>query len=129
MSRALVYVDTSEVRDGALEDLKAAIRELADFVDENEPQLISHDVHFSEEGTRVIHVHTDPASLCGGAALRRFAGLLTPRSIHIYGEPSERRSASCAARYLLGSGEVAVHAPRAGFGRFASSERPAPSAG
>jgi hypothetical protein len=36
MSRLLVYVDTSEVREGALEELKLAIGELADFVEKNE---------------------------------------------------------------------------------------------
>lgn len=37
MSQLLVDVDTSELRNGALEELKAAMRELAEFVDENEP--------------------------------------------------------------------------------------------
>lgn len=72
------------MRNGALEELKAAIRELAEFVDENEPQLIS------------------------------------------YGEPSEKAVGQLRDKArLLGSGEVTVHAPHAGFGRFALRERPA----
>jgi hypothetical protein len=52
----------------------------------------------------VIHVHADPASLdhhmeVAGPRFGRFADLVTLRSIHIYGEPSERQSASCATRY------------------------------
>jgi hypothetical protein len=41
MSQPLGYINTSEVRDGALEELRVAIRELAEFVEENEPQLVS----------------------------------------------------------------------------------------
>ena len=65
MSQALVYVDCSEVREGALEQLKDAIRTLADFIEENEPQLISYTAFFSEDGRHmtVIHVHADSASL------------------------------------------------------------------
>jgi hypothetical protein len=134
MSQPLVYVDTSEVRNGALEELKAAIRELAEFVEDNEPQLISYDVYFTGEGTEmtVVHLHTDSASLdrhidVAGPRFGRFADLVTLRSIHVYGEPSEKALAQLRDKVrLLGNGEVTVHAPHAGFGRFALSERPAP---
>jgi hypothetical protein len=107
MSQPLVYIDTSEVRDGALEELRVAIRELAEFVEENEPQLVSYDVYFSDDGTQmtVIHVHTDPASLddhmdVAGPRFGRFADLVKLRSTHIYGASRARRqSASCATRY------------------------------
>ena len=126
MSQPLVYVDTSEVRDGALEELKGAMRELAEFVEENEPQLIAYNVYFSQDGTEmtVIHVHADPASLdyhmdAAGPRFGRFAELLTLRAIDIYGEPSEKAVGQLRAKVrLLGSGAVTVHAPHTGFGRF-----------
>jgi hypothetical protein len=64
----LVYVDMSEVREGALGQLRDAIRALAGFVEENEPRLGSYSVYFSEDGRQmtVIHVHTDSASLAAG---------------------------------------------------------------
>lgn len=37
----IVYVDTSKIRPGRLEDVKAAMSDLARFVDDNEPQLIA----------------------------------------------------------------------------------------
>ena len=49
MSQPLIYVDRSKVHDGALPELETAIRELAEFVAENEPQLISYSVYFSED--------------------------------------------------------------------------------
>ena len=61
----LVYVDTSEVREGALGQLRDAIRALSGFVEQNEPQLVSYSVYFSDDGRQmtVVHVHADPASL------------------------------------------------------------------
>jgi quinol monooxygenase YgiN len=127
MSDAIVYVDTSDVRDGALEELKAAMKELVDFVEANEPRLIAYNVYFSDDGTRmtVVHVHPDSASLeyhmeVAGPAFRQFVELVTLSSIHIYGEPSEKllKQSHEKAR-LLGRGAVVVDAPQAGFSRFA----------
>jgi hypothetical protein len=127
MSQPLVYVDTSEVRAGKLAQLKAAIKELADFIEENEPQLVSYSVYFSEDGSRmeVVHVHADAASLdyhmeTAGPLFGEFADLVTLSSIHIYGEPSERALGQLRDKLrLLGAGDVIVHAPHAGFLRAA----------
>lgn len=126
MSNEIVYVDTSEVREGALEELKAGIRELADFVEANEPRVIAYNVYFNDDGTRmtVVHVHPDSSSLeyhmeVAGPVFRRFVDLVTLSSIHIYGEPGEEvlRPVREKAR-LLGRGDVVVNALHAGFARF-----------
>ena len=137
MSQPLVYVDCSEVREGALEQLKDAIRALADFIEENEPRLLSYIVYFSEDGRQmtVMHVHADSASLdyhmdVAGPRFVRFAELLTLSSIHIYGEPSDKALGQLRDKVrLLGSGEVIVHRPHAGFDRFRPSEGRAPVVG
>jgi hypothetical protein len=127
MSDEIVYVDTSDVREGALEELKAAMKELVSFVEANEPQLIAYNVYFSDDGTRmtVVHVHPDSASLeyhmeVAGPAFRRFVELVTLSSIQIYGEPSEKllKQSREKAR-LLGRGDVVADALHAGFSRFA----------
>jgi hypothetical protein len=126
MSDAIVYIDTSDVREGALEELKAGMKELVEFVDANEPRLIAYNVYFSDDGSRmtVVHVHPDSASLeyhldVAGPVFRRFVELVTLSSIHIYGEPSEKvlQQALEKAR-LLGPGDVVVDALHAGFTRF-----------
>ena len=127
MSQPLVYVDRSEVRVGKLRRLKAAIKELADFVEENEPQLVSYSVYFTEDGSRmtVMHVHADSTSLdyhmdIAGPLFRNFADLVTLSSIHIYGEPSESALGQLRDKLrLLGAGDLIVHAPHAGFVRAA----------
>jgi hypothetical protein len=125
MSQPLIYVDTSKVREGALTQLKSAINELADFVAANEPRLISYSAYFSEDGSEmtVVHVHADAASLDSHMdvvepRLKRFADLLALSSILIYGEPSPRALEQLQRKMRqLGSGEVIVRAPHAGFSR------------
>jgi hypothetical protein len=126
MSQPLVYVDTSDVRVGALEEVKGAIGELADFVEQNELEFISYNVYFSEDGSEmtVVHVHCDAGSLdyhmdVAGPRFGKFTDLLTLSSIHIYGEPSDKALRQLHDKVrLLGYGAVIVHAPHAGFGRF-----------
>jgi hypothetical protein len=130
MSRPLVYIDTSEVHEGALDELRGAIAELAYFVETNEPELISYNVYLCDDGSRmtVMHMHPNSASLnfhleVAGPLFGRFAGLLTLQSIDIYGEPSDKALAQLRDKVqLLGSGEVTVHPLRAGFSRFGCTQ-------
>jgi hypothetical protein len=129
MSKALVYVDTSEVPEGALEELKGAIEELAEFVEANVPQILAYNVYLSDDGSRmtVVHVHADAASLdqhmdVAGPAFRRFADLLTLSSIRVYGEPSEKavRQLHEKARQLGCEDVMIVPDAHAGFSRLAT---------
>ncbi len=136
----ILYFDTSEVREGALEELKPAIKGLVEFIEANEPRLIAYNVYFSEDGTRmtVVSLHPDSASLeyhmeVAGPLFRRFVELVTLSSIHIYGEPSEKvlKQSREKAR-LLGHGTVVVDSLHAGFTRLATSAEvgsPSASAG
>jgi hypothetical protein len=129
MSDAIVYVDTSDVREGALEELKVGMKRLADFVAANEPRLVAYNVYFSADGSTmtVVHVHPDSASLehhleVAGPIFRELAELVTLSSIHIYGEASETAlTQSYGKARLLGGDEVVVAAFHAGFTRFAVS--------
>ena len=127
----ILYIDTSEVRDGA-RGAKRAIEGLVNFVEANEPRLIAYNVYFSEDGTRmtVVTLHPDSASLeyhmeVAGPRFARFAELLTLSSIQIYGDPSEKvlTQAHEKAR-LLGCGIVAVEPLHAGFARVAETAGP-----
>jgi len=126
MPEAIVYVDTAEVREGALEELKEGMKELVDFVETNESRLLAYNVYFSDDGTRmtVVHVHPDSASLeyhmeVAGPFFRRFVELVTLSAINVYGEPSEALRARLQEKAdLLGRGTVEVDALHAGFARF-----------
>jgi hypothetical protein len=127
----LVYIDTSEVREGALDELKSAIGELVQFIDANVPRAIAYNVYFNDDGTRmtVVHVHPDSASLenhleVGGPAFRRFTDLLTLSSIRVYGEPSKKVLTQLEGKaQLLGCRDVSVHGHHAGFSRLAPTPK------
>jgi quinol monooxygenase YgiN len=126
VAQPLVYVDTSDVRQGARGELERAIEELAKFVEANVPEVLAYSVHLSDDGGEmtVVHVHADSASLeshleTGGPAFRELADLVTLKAIHVYGEPSERALEQLRAKArALGSGQVVVHTRAAGFSRL-----------
>ena len=129
MSGSIVIVDTSDIREGKLEELRRAVAELAEFVEANETETISYQVFFGDGDGQmtVLQIHPDSASMerhmeVAGPVFAKFADLLVLRTIDIYGSPSEkvlellRRKAE-----LLGTATVAVHDRQAGFARFVSA--------
>lgn len=122
----IVYVDTADVREGALDELKAGMAALAELVEANEPRLLAYNVYLSDDGTRmtVVHVHSDAASLekhfeLVAPVLRRFVGLVTLSSIHVYGEPGEKVLEQLHGKAsLLGRDSVVVDRLHAGFTRL-----------
>jgi hypothetical protein len=125
-SKPILYVDTSEVRSGRLEELKAAMDDLTKFVDANEPQLLAYNVYFSEAVDRmtVLHINPDPASLelhmnIAGSKFPPIGEFINMLAIDVYGDPGEalvdrlRRKSE-----MLGSGTVRIHELHAGFARL-----------
>jgi hypothetical protein len=130
VSVPLVYVDCSDVRDRALSELKAAIEELARFIEANEPELLAYSVYFSQDGKQmsVVHVHRDAASLdfhmnVAGPKFAPFANLLMLRSITVYGTPSAKALAQLQDKARLLGGDVRVEPAHAGFARVAAPGR------
>ena len=128
-SEPIVYIDHSDVRDGSLEELKAGVRRLVDFIDAREPQLISYGFYVDEAASKmtVVAVHPDSASLelhmeIGSAEFRKLAHMLTLTSIECYGRPSERALEQLREKEaILGDGGTVVS-----IGRFAGFTHPAP---
>jgi hypothetical protein len=126
MAEPIVYIDTSEVRDGRLAELEAAMDDLTRFVEANEPQLLAYNVYFSDDGSRmsVLHINPDSASLefhmkVAGPKFPPIGEFINMLSIDVYGRPDDalvnrlRQKAE-----LLGSGSVRVHDLHAGFARL-----------
>jgi hypothetical protein len=96
-SEPIVYIDHSNIREGSLEELRAGVRRLVDFIDAREPQLITYGFYIDEDAARmtVIAVHPDSASLelhmdIGSNEFAKLAHLLTLTAIECYGRLSER---------------------------------------
>ncbi len=128
MSDPLVFVDSSEIREGKLEELTMALKELAEFVETNEPRPISYSVYLSEDGTRmtVVQVHPDSASMelhmeVAGPEFAKFKDLITMRTMDVYGRPSDKLLRLMQQKAeMLGSAAVGVHELAAGFTRLAT---------
>ena len=95
MSGPLLYIDTSDVREGALEELKGSIKDLVEFIDANEPQLLTYNVYLSDDGKEmtIAHVHADSSSLerhleVGAPAFRKLADLIMLSSIRCIRKPT-----------------------------------------
>ena len=126
----IVYIDHSDIRKGSLEELKAGVQRLVDFIDAREPQLITYGFYIDQEAAKmtVVAVHPDSASLelhmdVGAAEFRKLAHLLTLTGIECYGRPSERALEQLRHKTsTLGDGGTVVSIRRfAGFTHLASA--------
>ena len=126
---AIVYVDRSEIRAGAIDELRAGVRNLVEFVEAHEPQLIAYAFHFDVDAGEmtVVAVHPDSASLelhieVAGGEFRKLAHFLTLQEIRIYGHPSDRALALLRQKAEMLSDRAAIFVlePHAGFARHGS---------
>lgn len=127
MGEPIVYIDRSRVRPGKLDELKPAIEELVEYIEEREPQLLSYGFHLDKDAFRmtVVAVHPDAASVefhmeVGGEAFRGFAHLIEMEGIEVFGEPTDRmlEQLEKKARALGEGGRVVVDRRYAGFSRL-----------
>lgn len=125
MSEPILSIDTSEIREGKLEELTTKIKGLVELVDANEPRAIAYHVYLDDAHRRmtIAQLHPDSASLeyhmeVAASAFAGFVDLVTLLTIDLYGAPSDtlleqmRRKAD-----LLGGARLAVHGSLAGFVR------------
>jgi hypothetical protein len=125
MSSPILVVDSSEIREGKLEEVKAGVEDLAAFVEANEAEPLAYNIFFDEAGTQmtVVQIHPDSESLerhltVAGPVFRKFADLLTLERIDVYGRASEAALEQMRGKaQLLGSAPVVVHELHSGFTR------------
>jgi quinol monooxygenase YgiN len=125
-SDAIVVVDTSEIREGKLEELKSMLNELVEFVDANEATPLAYSIYLDELGARmtVVQIHPDSASMerhmdVAGPVFRKFTELVRLSRVDFYGTPSEAVLQQMRQKAeLLGDAPVVVNELHAGFTRF-----------
>ncbi|MFW6079242.1 MAG: putative quinol monooxygenase [Gemmatimonadota bacterium] len=125
MPDPIVYIDTSEIRDGKLDEVKARVKGLAAFVEANNPHILSYGFFFDDDAGRmmVVAVHPDSEALehhmdVGREEFRKFGDLLDLVSIEVYGEVSESvRERLDQKASMLGRGGVSIYGSHAGFAR------------
>jgi fructose 1,6-bisphosphatase len=131
MDGPILVVDTSEINEGRLGELKAAMAELVAFVEQNEERPLLYMVYVDSAGRNVtvIQLHPDSASMeqhmkVAGSKFRHFADLLTLRTMDIFGTPSEQLLDQLRAKVrLLGQATLELHDLHAGFARLGYTQR------
>lgn len=125
-----MYLDRSRIRDGRVEELRAAITGLVAFIQEREPQLLYYGFHIDEEASRmtVVAVHPDAESLdlhmkVGGEAFGHFSRFIEMDGIEVYGEPGQEATEAlrAKAKALGPAASVVVRPSTAGFTRIGSA--------
>lgn len=139
MAEPLIFIDSSEIREGKLDEVKAAVRGMVEFIEANEARPLAYHVYLDEVGGRmtVVQVHPDSASMedhlrVAAPVFRRFVGLIRLATMDVYGTPSEAVLGQLRAKIgMLGSATLVLHPHHAGFTRLgqdeAALERHAPS--
>jgi quinol monooxygenase YgiN len=126
MSDLIVSIDSSDIREGKLAELKTAIHALVEFVESNEPRPIAYNVYINDQETHmtVMQVHPDSASMefhmqVAGPAFRKFVELIRLSTMDIYGTPSDNLMEMLRQKVqMLGNATVSLHKPHVGFTRF-----------
>jgi len=122
----IVYIDRSDIRPGALRELRESVARIVAFIEEREPRLRAYGFHIDDETSTmtVVAVHPDAASLelhlrIGGLEFRKVAGLIVLRTIEVYGEPGDEVLRLLEAKALaLGGASVSIHPRTVGFARI-----------
>jgi hypothetical protein len=129
-SEPIVYLDHSDILEGSIDELRAGVTRLVEFIDEREPRLIAYGFYLDEVAMKmtVVAVHPDSASLelhmqVGGEEFRKLGHLIRLTGIECYGRPSERALEQLRQKAAaLGDGGTVVTVGRAaGFTHVAPS--------
>ncbi len=129
MKEEIIYIDVSEILEGKLPELKAALKELVDFVDTNEPLPFTYNFYFNQENTRMtlIQVHPNSESLefhlkVAGSMFPKFATFIKLQVIEIYGNVSDNVLKQLNKKAeMLGAGSVQSHQLQSGFTRLTTN--------
>jgi hypothetical protein len=121
----IVYVDHSDIHEGAVDELRVRVKRLVDFIEANATRLLAYGFHIDEDAARmtVTAVHPDSASLewhleIGREEFRKLAPLITLREIEVYGSVSDAARLMLERKAQMLGGTVTVTERSSGFGRI-----------
>jgi hypothetical protein len=96
MAGPFIFISQSRIRDGKLEDFKRGLREMAEFVEANEPRVIAFEAYLNDEGTEAtgVQIHPDADSMAfhmqvAFEKIMEFDQYLDTQSVEVYGVPND----------------------------------------
>ena len=122
----LIAIDSSEIREGKIDELKTGLAELVEFVEANEPEPIAYSIYIDEAGSRmtVVQIHPSSESMevhmkLAGPIFQKFTELVVLSRIDFYGTPSDALLEQMRQKAeMLGNARLVVNELHAGFARF-----------
>jgi quinol monooxygenase YgiN len=116
MSDHVIYLDRFQIREGKLDDFNRYAKEYSEFVEKNEPGVISFNFYVDEDGTEgtAVFAFFDAEALdlhlgLAGSRFQEGYQLLSATDIELLGRPSDRAiemaasfNASLKTRLLAG---------------------------
>lgn len=122
----IVAIDSSEIREGKIDELKTGLAELVEFVEANEPEPIAYSIYIDEAGSRmtVVQIHPSSESMevhmkLAGPIFQKFTELVVLSRIDFYGTPSDALLEQMRQKAeMLGNARLVVNELHAGFARF-----------
>ena len=126
----LVVVDSSEIREGKIDELRTALTALVEFVEANEAAPIAYSIYIDENDRRmtVMQIHPSSTSMefhlrLAGPIFREFTELVRLSRVDFYGTPSDALLEQMRDKAaVLGGASVVVNDFHAGFARFVTAQ-------
>jgi secreted PhoX family phosphatase len=65
MAGPFIFISQSRIKEGRLDDFKRGLREMAEFVEANEPRVIAFEAYLNDDDTEVtgVQIHPDADSM------------------------------------------------------------------
>jgi hypothetical protein len=125
MSEPLVYVGTYRIREGKLEPFRQLEKEIAEFVEANEPRILAFASYISDDGTKAcgIQIHPNSESMAthldvAGPRFGQVMEFIEDVRIEIYGPPSASLRERMTQMAQMSGASLTFNEPHAGFSRL-----------
>jgi hypothetical protein len=96
MGGPFIFISQSRIKEGKLEDFKNGLREMAEFVEANEPRVIAFEAYLNDDDTEVtgVQIHPDADSMAhhmqvAFEKIMEFDQYLDTQSVEVYGVPND----------------------------------------
>jgi hypothetical protein len=96
MAGPFVFISQSRVKEGKLDDFKRGLRDMAEFVEANEPRVVAFEAYLNDDETEVtgLQIHPDADSMANHMQvafekIMQFDQYLDTQSVEVYGVPNE----------------------------------------
>jgi hypothetical protein len=96
MAGPFIFISQSRIKDEKLDDFKRGLREMAEFVEANEPRVVAFEAYLNDDGTEVtgVQIHPDADSMAfhmqvAFAKIMEFDQYLDTESVEVYGVPND----------------------------------------